>query len=90
MIGKRPKKVEKRKEFGHFEGDFIESGKDGKGSLLVLVERKTRYPFLIYTLKMAEFLALFHFLGSFADHDTAVLFAFLFSSFGSSFSLHRF
>ena len=53
MIGKRPKKVEKRKEFGHFEGDFIESGKDGKGSLLVLVERKTRYPFLIYTLDKA-------------------------------------
>ena len=35
-------------EFGHFEGDFIESGKDGKGSLLVLVERKTRYPFIQY------------------------------------------
>ena len=49
MIDKRPKKVEHRKEFGHFEGDFIESGKDGKGSLLVLVERKTRYPFLVYT-----------------------------------------
>ena len=49
MIDKRPRKVEKRKEFGHFEGDFIESGKDGKGSLLVLVERKTRYPFLVYT-----------------------------------------
>lgn len=49
MIDKRPKRVENRKEFGHFEGDFIESGKDGKGSLLVLVERKTRYPFLAYT-----------------------------------------
>lgn len=49
MIDKRPKNVEKRKDFGHFEGDFIESGKDGKGSLLVLVERKTRYPFLVYT-----------------------------------------
>ena len=48
MIDKRPKAVEKREEFGHFEGDFIESGKDGKGSLLVLVERKTRYPFLRY------------------------------------------
>jgi len=48
MIDKRPKKVEKRREFGHYEGDFIESGKDGKGSLLVLVERKTRYPFLRY------------------------------------------
>lgn len=48
MIDKRPKRVGNRREFGHFEGDFIESGKDGKGSLLVLVERKTRYPFLRY------------------------------------------
>ena len=48
MINDRPQKVEKRLEFGHFEGDFIESGKDGKGSLLVLVERKTRYPFIEY------------------------------------------
>jgi transposase, IS30 family len=48
MIDERPQKVDKRLEFGHFEGDFIESGKDGKGSLLVLVERKTRYPFIQY------------------------------------------
>lgn len=48
FIDERPKRVEKRVEFGHFEGDFIESGKDGTGSLLVLVERKTRYPFLVY------------------------------------------
>jgi IS30 family transposase len=48
MIDKRPKKVDSRVEFGHFEGDFIESGRDGTGSLLVLVERKTRYPFLRY------------------------------------------
>jgi len=48
FIDQRPKKVDKRLEFGHYEGDFIESGKDGKGSLLVLAERKTRYPFLIY------------------------------------------
>jgi IS30 family transposase len=48
MIDERPKKVETRREFGHYEGDFIESGKDGKGSLLVIVERKTRYPFLKY------------------------------------------
>lgn len=47
-IEQRPKRVEKRKEFGHFEGDFIESGKDGTGSLLVLTERKTRYPFIAY------------------------------------------
>ena len=49
MIDKRPKHIEKRLQFGHFEGDFIESGKDGTGSLLVLVERKSRYPFLVYT-----------------------------------------
>jgi len=48
MIDKRPKKVDSRLEFGHYEGDFIESGKDGTGSLLVIVERKTRYPFLMY------------------------------------------
>jgi IS30 family transposase len=48
MIDERPKKVDNRLEFGHYEGDFIESGKDGTGSLLVIVERKTRYPFLKY------------------------------------------
>lgn len=48
-IEQRPKQANDRTEFGHFEGDFIESGKDGVGSLLVLVERKTRYPFIIYT-----------------------------------------
>jgi IS30 family transposase len=48
-IEKRGEEANKRLEFGHFEGDFIESGKDGIGSLLVLVERQTRYPFIIYT-----------------------------------------
>jgi IS30 family transposase len=47
-IDQRPKIVQNRIQFGHYEGDFIESGKDGKGSLLVIVERKTRYPFLRY------------------------------------------
>lgn len=47
-IEKRPNHVEKRRQFGHFEGDFMESGKDGTGSLLVLVERKTRYVFIRY------------------------------------------
>jgi IS30 family transposase len=48
MIDQRPKIVQNRLQFGHYEGDFIESGRDGKGSLLVIVERKTRYPFLRY------------------------------------------
>jgi len=47
MITERPKEVEKRREFGHFEGDFIVSGKGGSEALLVLVERMTRMPFLV-------------------------------------------
>jgi IS30 family transposase len=43
MIDKRPKNVAKRHHFGHWEGDFIVSGKSGSGALLVLVERKSRY-----------------------------------------------
>lgn len=43
FIDKRPKSIEKRRRFGDFEGDFIVSGKSGKGVLLVLVERKSRY-----------------------------------------------
>jgi transposase, IS30 family len=45
MIAARPPEVDLRLEFGHYEGDFIEPGRDGSGSMLVLVERKTRYPF---------------------------------------------
>lgn len=42
-IAKRPKKIEKREEFGHWEMDTV-VGKRGvsKNSLLVLTERKTR------------------------------------------------
>ena len=47
-IEQRPTNVLLRKEFGHFEGDFIESGKDGEAGILVLSERKTRYPFVRY------------------------------------------
>lgn len=43
FIDKRPKIVEKRRRFGDWEGDFIVSSKNGKGVLLVLYERKSRY-----------------------------------------------
>lgn len=43
FIDKRPKIVAQRKRFGDWEGDFIVSGKKGKGYLLVLRERKSRY-----------------------------------------------
>lgn len=39
-IDERPKEIEKREEFGHWEGDGI-VGKDHKGHLITLVERKT-------------------------------------------------
>lgn len=43
FIQDRPKIIEKRRRFGDWEGDFIVSGKNGSGALLVLVERRTRY-----------------------------------------------
>lgn len=43
FIDKRPKHIDKKRFFGDWEGDFIVSGKNGKGSLLVLYERKARY-----------------------------------------------
>lgn len=43
FIDQRPKIVEKRRRFGDWEGDFIVSGKNGSGVLLVLHERKARY-----------------------------------------------
>lgn len=43
FIQNRPKIIEKRRRYGDWEGDFIVSGKNGSGTLLVLVERKTRY-----------------------------------------------
>lgn len=46
FIDKRPKGIDLRHKIGHVEGDFIVSGKTGKGILLVVVDRKTRYTFL--------------------------------------------
>lgn len=46
FIDERPNSIEMRKNVGDIEGDFIVSGKTGKGSLLVLVDRKTRASFV--------------------------------------------
>jgi len=43
FIEKRPQIVEKKQRFGDWEGDFIVSGKSGKGILIVLYERKAMY-----------------------------------------------
>lgn len=42
----RPNEVEAREEFGHWEGDTI-VGKDKKGAILTLVERKTNKGFVL-------------------------------------------
>lgn len=52
FIDQRPKIVEKKQRFGDWEGDFIVSGKNGKGSLLVLRERKARFSLLRKVLNL--------------------------------------
>ena len=46
FIDKRPLYINKRLRIGDAEADFIVSGKSGKGILLVVVDRKSRTPFL--------------------------------------------
>jgi IS30 family transposase len=46
FIDKRPKIIEKRGRVGDLEADFIVSGRDGKGVMLVAVDRKLRVSFL--------------------------------------------
>jgi len=46
FIDKRPQIINKRERLGDIESDFIESGKTGKGMILVAVDRKTRASFL--------------------------------------------
>jgi IS30 family transposase len=46
FIDERPEIIEKRGRVGDAEGDFIVSGKDGRGVLLTVVDRKLRTTFL--------------------------------------------
>jgi transposase, IS30 family len=46
FIDERPLYINKRKRVGDVEADFIVSDKSGKGMLLVVVDRKSRTPFL--------------------------------------------
>ncbi|MBR4742223.1 MAG: IS30 family transposase [Desulfovibrio sp.] len=41
-IHTRPEEIDSRAEFGHFEADSVESGRDGHGCVFTLVERTTR------------------------------------------------
>lgn len=42
LISKRPKKINERRGIGHMEGDFIVSGKSGRGLGFVLIDRNLR------------------------------------------------
>lgn len=46
FIGQRPRHINERCHIGDAEADFIVSGKSGKGILLVVVDRRSRAPFL--------------------------------------------
>lgn len=46
MIDKRPRIINDKKRVGDMEGDFIVSGKNGAGALLIHNDRKLRYPLL--------------------------------------------
>lgn len=46
FIDQRPQAINRRTRIGDVEGDFIVSGKAGKGVLLVVVDRKIRIAFL--------------------------------------------
>jgi len=46
FIDKRPKHINERKRIGDAEADFIVSGKSGRGILLVVVDRKSRSPYI--------------------------------------------
>lgn len=76
FIDKRPKIIEKRGRFGDFEGDFIVSGKSGRGVLLVLVERKSRYVIIkrLLVQKVDDINALIaHILGGFVVFNSLTL-----------------
>lgn len=47
-IHKRPKSVEKRKNYGHFEADLMMTHHNRSDNFLVLVERKTRATFIMH------------------------------------------
>lgn len=50
-IDKRPEYINARRGIGHAEADFIVSGKSGRGTLLVVVDRKARATFIEQILK---------------------------------------
>lgn len=52
FINQRPQEINERQNIGDTEADFIVSGKEGKGVLLVITDRKIRTAFLELILKV--------------------------------------
>lgn len=53
FIDKRPLYINNRKRIGDVEADFVVSGKSGKGMILVVVDRRSRMPFLEKILQVS-------------------------------------
>lgn len=53
FLDRRPKRINERGRVGDAEGDFVVSGRSGKGVLLVVVDRKTRTVFLELVLAVS-------------------------------------
>lgn len=51
FIGKRPVIINKRQRLGDAEADFLVSGRNGKGVILNVTDRKSRAPFLEQIIK---------------------------------------
>ncbi len=52
FIDKRPEFISQRKRMGDTEADFVKSGKNGKGIILVVADRKIRASFLERIMKI--------------------------------------
>jgi IS30 family transposase len=53
-IEKRPKVIEKRREYGHWEGDTIKGSRGSKASLITLTERKSREEIIIKVAQASQ------------------------------------
>jgi len=56
-IKERPPEIEDRKEFGHFEADCVVSSRKGKGALLTIAERVSRYTIIAKLTEKTSFQA---------------------------------
>lgn len=66
FIDQRPEIANSRQRLGDWEGDFIVSGKSGRGTLLVLHERKARYV-LIKRILQPKIEAVHQFIGAMTE-----------------------